>query len=199
MPNHVISRIVIFGEKESIAAFVAAAKKDGEWDINALYPNPLEEFSSPVRIVSQEEYENQNQENLLFVGRAMTQEMHDRFVEQYGTADWYEWARRHWGTKWGVYDIEEESVTDTEVILTYSTAWSPATGLWAKVSEMFPTLTFESEFVDEFGNYCGRESYAAGEVTESEEYSVDSPEGKAICESVGYTFDFDEEEVEVVQ
>mgnify|MGYP000915194532 FL=1 len=198
MPNHVISRIVIFGEKESIAAFVAAAKKDGEWDINALYPNPLAGFSSPVRIVPREEYDKQP-EDIPLIGRAMTQEMHDRFVKQYGTADWYDWALRHWGTKWGVYDIEEESVTDTEVILTYSTAWSPATGLWAKVSELFPTLTFESEFVDECGNYCGRESYAAGEVTESEEYDVDSAEGKAICESVGYTFDFDEEEVEVVQ
>ena len=33
MPNHVISRIVISGDKESIAAFIAKAKGDGEWDI----------------------------------------------------------------------------------------------------------------------------------------------------------------------
>lgn len=185
MPNHVYSRVIIKGEKSDMKEFMNAAKK-GEWDINALYPNPLSGFTSPVRIVSQEDY---NAEGVNpFIGRAMTQEMHDQFVEQYGTADWYEWALRHWGTKWGVYDLDEIALSDNEIILRFCTAWSPATGLWRKVSEMFPALTFDSEFVDEGGNFCGKESYSDGLVIESAEYEVDDPEGKVICESVGIEF-----------
>ncbi|WP_019006757.1 hypothetical protein [Cohnella laeviribosi] len=130
MPNHVFSRVVITGPKEEIRRFTVSAKltqMEGKWDINALYPNTLSEFSSPVRIVSQEEYDAQQDQPL--IGRAMTQEMRVQFIAQYGTADWYRWAITHWGTKWGVYDLVEESLTDEEVILRFSTAWTPATGV----------------------------------------------------------------------
>ena len=204
MPNHVYSNVKISGDSEDLAKFVSMAKKDGEWDINELYRNPLSNFTSPVRIVAQEEYDaamkkleewKASGEPFFFTGLPMTLEMQENFIKSYGTANWYHWANQHWGSKWGIYEIEMESEEPEEITLRFQTAWTPAKGLWKKVSEFFPSLRFVTEYVDEGGFFCGTETYESG-VAEGEDMDVDSEEGKIICESVGCTFSDAEEESE---
>ena len=43
-----------------------------------------------------------------------------RLTELYGCADWYTWANRNWGTKWGCCENEYE-----DGVYRYQTAWSP--------------------------------------------------------------------------
>lgn len=45
--------------------------------------------------------------------------------------EWYSWRLEHWGTKWDIYDVYHESIEKTDdgrykVLLSFSTAWSPA-------------------------------------------------------------------------
>lgn len=46
-----------------------------------------------------------------------------RLNNLYGCADWYTWANRNWGTKWGCCDAHCEDGT-----YKYATAWSPLDG-----------------------------------------------------------------------
>lgn len=195
MPNHVYSRVVVKGDESEIEQFINATKKQDGWDLNSLYPNPLTGFSSPVRIVSEEEYQAAKRkldeqvekgEPFLNLGLPMTIEMQYQFILTHDTADWYQWAKMNWGTKWGIYAIEEEIMTNKEIVLRYQTAWSPATVLWLKISEQFPDLVFETEFFDEGWHFAGRESYNAGLLLDEENVKVTGREGIRIAENVGY-------------
>lgn len=57
---------------------------------------------------------------------------------KYGYATWYDWMVANWGTKW---DVGNESVDteykpgDTEITLTFDSAWSPPLEFYAKMSD----------------------------------------------------------------
>lgn len=58
-----------------------------------------------------------------------------KLVEKYGYSNWYDFCVHQWGTKWDVggnedYFFEPERKTDTEVTLTFDSAWSPPVGLY---------------------------------------------------------------------
>lgn len=204
MPNHVYSKMVITGPEAHIAKFLSAIKKGDQIDISHLYPNPLAEYQSPAKIVSQEEFDaakakqeeirGENPDASFSIGLPITQAMYDEFMTKYGADNWYDWALKHWGTKWGIYEASILDDVLDKVILEYQTAWSPATGLWQKVSKQFPELKLESKFVDEGGDYCGEESYQNGAIIFSADYEVVSEAGKAVCEDVGYTLGCEEDE-----
>ena len=69
---------------------------------------------------------------------------------------WYDWNIREWGTKWDAND--EELNTDLDKLephdsLSYhfSTAWSPAEGVFRAMAEQHPELTFEFYCEEEQG------------------------------------------------
>jgi hypothetical protein len=198
MPNHVYSNVQLKGSEEAIGKFVLEAKLEGVWNFNRLYPNPLTGYASPIRVVSEEEYAkaiNKNENDLPFdVGLPMTAAMRTLFEEQHGTANWYDWANTHWGTKWGIYEIEEISISESELEFSYYTAWGPANGLWMKISELYPDILIETEFADEGGNFAGIAIFCSGQLLSVDTTDVDSEVGKEICDRLGLTFLNEEEE-----
>ena len=44
-------------------------------------------------------------------------------IRQYGAPTWYEWAIRHWGTKWNAYGYEDGADYSGEDKLSFQTAW----------------------------------------------------------------------------
>ena len=39
---------------------------------------------------------------------------------------WYDWCRKHWGTKWDIHDVDvEHQVANNMLILEFETAWWP--------------------------------------------------------------------------
>jgi len=137
-------------------------------------------------------------------GLGITQEASDALIAKYGSDNWYDWAHCNWGTKWGAYDTGEWEVTDDETsgmttaTINYNTAWSPATPFFERVSLMFPTLVFDTEYADEGGGFVGATSFENGEISDHD-YEWDSVEGKDVRESVGYgPCDEDEDETAVV-
>jgi hypothetical protein len=106
--------------------------------------------------------------------------------------------------KWGAYDTGGWEVTDcstsgmTTATISYNTAWSPATPFFERVSLMYPTLVFDTEYADEGGGFVGATSFENGEIMDHD-YEWDSQEGIAVRESVGYgPWDEDEDEDVVV-
>ena len=84
-----------------------------------------------------------------------------RAIRETGFVSWYEWALKNWGTKWNAYDA---AVKDGNV-LWFDTAWSAVPNLIGKLSELFPSATFNYTWADEdIGSNTGRLVIAGGEL-----------------------------------
>ena len=108
MPNWCGNTVIVDGGKREIARFVKYVENSSTeepFSFQAILPMPKElvETTSPIRIVTQKDYNNYELSSHGFdVAKPITQEMSDRFIKQYGTNNWYDWAIVNWGTKWNV-------------------------------------------------------------------------------------------------
>lgn len=188
MPNHVYSLVRIEGEQSQIDDFIAQSVGEEELEFTRHYPCPPEllKVISPVRIVSQEEYDTYSGNR----DKPITQEMCDEYLLKYGVPDWYSWCKLNWSTKWGCYNIRK--VKDN--IYTYQTAWTTAKNLWLKISELYPALEFVTLFCDEGGGFIGMEIYRSGKSNNCS-FSWVSHEANLIRACVGYAEEQMEEDV----
>lgn len=90
--------------------------------------------------------------------------------------DSHNWCIANWGTKWNSYGYTADTgFKDGK--LTFLTAWSAPHPILQKLSEMYPDIKFEHEWVDEdIGMNCGRYAYFDGE--RIEEYYPESNRGR---------------------
>ena len=96
-------------------------------------------------------------------------------IQEYGSADWYDWRCKHWGTKWNaccsVLGRESVCAVDfldsKETVLTtvsFETAWSAPFEVLDALSKMHPELKILLEYADEdLGSNCGVVLYKNGE------------------------------------
>lgn len=142
MPNHVTNILDVTGPAKSVEAFknkVFSYKKDGEenkpcFDFNATVPMPAE--LKGTQALGFSKTRTKKQKSLL---------------KKYGASDWYEWANKFWGTKWGAYDALEPEQVGTDYRFNFNTAWGIG-GQWLETtSKMFPDLTFTTYWHDEGG------------------------------------------------
>jgi hypothetical protein len=145
MPNHVYNVITV---EEKYAEKLAEIAKVGLCRYYKPMPEDLVGTTSPQRIdetISQEEY--------------MT------LTKKYGTADWYTWANREWGTKWGAYEGEYEDGR-----YSFQTAWSPPSG---KIFDMLvndiPDFDY---FWEEEQGYGAEITVMRGEIVEQLEWDI---------------------------
>jgi hypothetical protein len=178
MPNHITNRLTIIGTEEEVAqvrAKIRGEEADRFIDFHKIAPIPkeLEGTVSPMRIISQEEYDAQelkiatndlteNEKNW-GISRGLTQALADEYREKFGHCDWYGWQTANWGTKWNAY----EQYSDDANVIEFDTAWSTPYSLLVNLSKMFPQVTFEVEYADEdFGYNVGRYVLLNGEIEE---------------------------------
>ena len=175
MPNHITNRLTIIGTEEQVKQVREAIKGERETqhiDFNKIAPIPkeLEKTQSPTRIISQEEYDEQEKkiaegnltdnEKNFGLSRGLTQELVDEYRKKFGHSDWYGWQIENWGTKWNAY---EQFILD-ENCIEFQTAWSTSFALLVNLSLMFPEVTFEVRFADEdFGYNVGEYTLLGGE------------------------------------
>jgi hypothetical protein len=178
MPNHITNRLSIIGTEEQVAQVRAEIKgEEAERFIDfhkiAPIPKELEGTVSPMRIVSQAEYDEQERkiaENDLTeneknwgISRSLTQALADEYKAKFGHCDWYGWQTDNWGTKWNAYD----QYSNDDAVIEFNTAWSTPYSLLVNLSKKYPQVTFEVEYADEdFGYNVGRFVLLNGEVIE---------------------------------
>ena len=74
----------------------------------------------------------------------------------YGSVNWYDWCCDNWGTKWNACDVFCEWLSDYELSYTFNTAWSAPYGVFEKIAEDYPDISFEVLYADEdIGSNCG--------------------------------------------
>lgn len=184
MPNWVTNNVRINADETLLAKIREEVKgtpysngEDREFDFNTIAPIPTELVgtTSPTRIISQEDYDKQEEriakgdltegEKTFGVSRGITQEMHDDFVERFGFADWYGWQINNWGTKWNASSVYWN---DDNEFVSFNTAWSTPFELLVALSKKYPQATFEVEYADEdFGYNVGTYTLQNGEEIES--------------------------------
>lgn len=175
MPNHITNRLTIIGTEEQVKQVREAIKGEGEnqfIDFNKIAPIPTELVGtiSPMRIISQSEYDEQERkireddltdnERKWGLSRSLTQKLVNEYTKKFGHCDWYGWQNANWGTKWNAYDQIEVD----ENVIEFDTAWSTPYELMLKLSEMFPEVQFEIKYADEdFGHNVGEYTLENGQ------------------------------------
>jgi hypothetical protein len=175
MPNHITTRLTIIGTEEQVKQVREAIKGEREEqfiDFNKIAPIPKELVGteSPLKIISQEEYDIQElkianddlteNERNWGISRGLTQKLADEYKKKFGYAEWYGWQNANWGTKWNAYD----QCSIDENVIEFQTAWSTPFSLLVNLSLMFPEVTFEVRYSDEdFGYNVGEFTLLGGE------------------------------------
>jgi hypothetical protein len=181
MPNWVSHSITLKGKKSDIKKLTEFVKsEDRDFDFNKVLPIPkeLEGTQSPAKIISQQEYDEQEtrlakgelteEEKKWGISRGLTQELSNQYIQKFSANNWYDWQCSNWGTKW---NASSPSIQDDMIF--FETAWSTPYNLLAKLSELFPTIEIKVQFADEdFGHNVGEYTLFAGE-----EISSNIPEG----------------------
>jgi len=180
MPNWVSNNIEIEADATTAALVIEAIKNsDGKVDFNSILPMPecLREVTSPVRIVSQEKYDEAIKElqeakaegkNTDFFTIPLTAELQKEYQHLYGADNWYDWSVKNWGTKWNVHDVLVELNS-----LHFDTAWSAPFPIVVGLSARFPDVKIRFSWADEdMGYNLGYAEFLAGE-----ELLVEEPQG----------------------
>jgi hypothetical protein len=117
MPNHVYNVISV---EEKYADKLKEITEVGLCMYYKPMPKEIELSRSPVRVVSEEEYQKALTSREVSLGLPITVQMQDDLIKKYGFDNWYDWSIHNWGTKWRVYDKEYDNGR-----YSFSTAWSP--------------------------------------------------------------------------
>lgn len=74
-----------------------------------------------------------------------------------GFRDWYDWSCSNWGTKWNTYDFKRRESADGRLVFQFQTANGVPEPVFAKLTEMYPEVVFDTVSIDEGGpEYVGR-------------------------------------------
>jgi len=140
MPNWCDNNLRVWGDPKALERFIGDIINDDDsiQILKNLLPFPTELEGKDI-----------TDEDGNIVGRAFSDEG-------------YNWCLRTWGTKWA--DCETEIVVreDDNLVLRYQTAWSPAIEGLQRISAMFPTLFFQTDWLEEGMQSLSAASFANG-------------------------------------
>lgn len=78
-------------------------------------------------------------------------------LKHFGYKDWYDWCVAEWGTKWDIgFDVAEDNqaeIEDGAIQVRFSSAWSPPTGAYDKLSDMGYQIT--AYYYEPGFDFCG--------------------------------------------
>lgn len=98
---------------------------------------------------------------------------HTKAPSDDGSETWYDWAIKHWDTKWGACNAHcDHRKNDKEVIYYFDTAWSPPIAWFEKVIEAYPDLDFQLEWEECGMGFAGQLAGTKGIVGGIEEWDI---------------------------
>ena len=168
MPNHIETNVRIIATPELITQIRTEIRgdelMDGEVqniDFNKICQMPefLTTMSTGYNTIDGVQYKIWHKVDGKDVG--LTEKEVADLTAKYGTASWYDWALKNWGTKWGAYSHCNGC---EESVFSFQTAWSHPEALMRKLSQKYPDAIFVCTFADEdIGSNCGAVAYLNGE------------------------------------
>jgi len=112
MPNYTYNEVTITAKsKKDLDIFIKQVKgNDNDFDFEKIEPMPKDIFRGNLGINEK---------------------------EKYGKKNWYDWSLANWGTKWNSCDTSFERVSDTTAFYMFITAWSPPTGIYESIGNIY--------------------------------------------------------------
>ncbi len=203
MPNNIINRLCLDGNKNEIKRLIERVKgKDSPLDFNKIIPMPkaldieagsrtnkglaaYREFISaytfdgaknnPDLLNIPEKSENAFLRTRKDIKRDEWKLGKSAFQNQlrYGMPTWYEWRIANWGPKWSAYNVK---VIDDKTI-EFQTAWSRVMPVVQRLAEDFPDISFNYRWADEdLGVNVGMAEFENGEVVSDKFFNAQSKE-----------------------
>ena len=175
MPNHVENDLVITGDPETLRAFVAYA----EGPAGTGGPDKETVLLSAHRFIPYpEQYDVDRMECTKCRHQFPRGQGEDMFPKcpQCGSSTkdgynrgGYDWCIEHWGTKWGLYEVElvEDLSEDDQLIYTFQSAWSPPIPVIQAMSKQFPSLSFALDYFEGGAGFMGSCEYENGQEVEA--------------------------------
>lgn len=142
MPNNVHNKLTITGPLLDRAELQQLMAGETPFDFNKILPMPEELLgiatgSVTINGIKCNRWRIINKENVPLSETDKTE-----LIVKYGAADWYDWARSHWGTKWNACFVEAQE-TPFRLIYDFTTAWSSPKNVIDVLSTRFPRLKFK--------------------------------------------------------
>jgi hypothetical protein len=97
-------------------------------------------------------------------------------LKKYGFKDWYSWSIHNWGTKWDASDGGINSDHESELDVSFETAWAPPIEWLEKASIKYKKLKFTLEYTEEGMSFEGKSFAKGGEVVNNS-MQIDYPDG----------------------
>lgn len=159
MPNWVYNSLHIDGSKEDMAKLKEEFTK----------PHPIFSYSESDKWIHIDGTWNMSEGGeYSFRNIVMPNDL-----EWYHTGEnWYHWNIENWGTKWDMSDVDILEDTETSVLLTFSTAWSPPLAVFGALCEKYPNVSFSMSYEEEQGWGGEVDSYGEGQWGITNEYDI---------------------------
>lgn len=159
MPNHVDHDMVVSGPAEDLAAFADVAR-DGDKILSAekFIPYPKKYADADAAYKAERERDP--------IGPS-------KVADGYNHGG-YDWCIENWGTKWGIYGVEQAKKRDPDndeepLEYTFQSAWSSAIKIIAAMSKKFPALFFDVRYFERGMQFQGHFQYKAGKLVHQDE------------------------------
>lgn len=169
MPNHCSCELRITGPIGDLLRFKDGLKENPDGGsvsfINSYLPMPddIRRSQSPTKIVeTEQEVQDYHEKNRKFykdpdriMDGPITKETQKKLRAKYGVDNWYDWAIKHYGTKWGDYHTEV-SLNKKTLRIDFDSAWSPPIVAIESIALQFPSLTFDLKYWEGGAGFKGQ-------------------------------------------
>jgi hypothetical protein len=173
MPNLCLNHLTITGPEADVKAFVDGAEGK-QCLVDAYHPMP-EELRGTTHGYP-----------------ADPDEVREVMLAKYGAPDWYEWANKNWGTKWGDYDTDLLTAQPGFAQYVYTTAWGPMAAAVRAFSAKFPTLDFTCSYEEAGCELLGAFRCVNGDIVA--ESAIGQDEWPELVEDENGDYDYDAHE-----
>lgn len=103
-------------------------------------------------------------------------------VKNYGHKDWFDWRVANWGSKWDSGDeVSVNEISDDQISLEMSTAWSPPTTAFATAFEKLSLISIEIEYEEPSCGFEGTFTVENGESSDDQR-EYDATKNCEMCE-----------------
>jgi len=144
MPNHTHNEVLIetnTNEEQEILALQILKNdlgiKDGQFDFNGIVPMP-KEIKKGAEISAEDFLDGKEIKDYeLVMGKYVPKDwkIRNKLIRDYGSDNWYDWAKNHWGTKWNAYDVEICEDKENYLQVDFTTAWDSPRGVIGRLSK----------------------------------------------------------------
>ena len=171
MPNWCENDLAVRGPSDAVKGFLTLAEGESPFDFSKLIPYP-EHFRRLDAIADAWEREQAEKPEKERGG--------PRPADGFNSGG-YEWCVKNWGTKWPAVAVKIEARKETaaglEVVIHFSSAWTPPKPVISRASELFPSLRFVLRYFEAGAEFQGEYVMKYGECIRDESSSYRGTRG----------------------